>query len=91
MNGFLLPLFVEADEDVVQNQGHRLDLLGKGHGQADAYGQINLVAQAAAPLLFRDTPLRAVDGVELAAVKAGLEGVAALGHEVEVISGLADN
>lgn len=50
LDGFFLALFVEADEDVVEDERHRFDLFGEGHGQADADGQVNLVAQAAAPL-----------------------------------------
>ena len=91
LDGFFLALFVEADEDVVEDERHRFDLFGEGHGQADADGQVNLVAQAAAPLFFRDAALAAIDGKELFAVQASLQGIAALGHEIEVFAGLADD
>ena len=89
-DGFFLPLFIEADEDIVENDRHRFDLFGKGHGQTHADGQIYLVARAAAPFLFGNAPARPVDGIELPSVKTGLERIPALGHEVEIIAGLAD-
>ena len=78
---FLLPFFVKADENIIENERHRLDLVRKGHSQTDANGQVNLIAQPAAPLLFRDTPLHAVYGKELAPVKGSLQGIPAARHE----------
>lgn len=35
--GFALPFFIEADEDIVQNDGQRFNVFpeGESHGQAD--------------------------------------------------------
>ena len=78
-----LALFVEADEDVIQNDGERLELLAEGEGHGEANGKEDLIACTRGPDLGLFHTVLAVHDADIFPVFGDPKGILASGHSRE--------